>query len=291
MCTCFPQTHCWMHRFLCDVCVYGFPLWSHRAPLAGVPSELDGAQMKRVLSEELHVTNQDWARLPVSQNIFCWFKRPLRLCSNGKAWWGHQRKPRNTVADMAGWVVIYHQSIMEFIIRCKRLIDPPCCQWSLSLRVMCLALCCPVLPIAMLPSSSCGVFFFSLPSLVILCLAPCLHIHKMEGGEVPIQNSFVALPAPLPAQQLQRGPRGALSQLYMQMSLHLGNSVGMLGPGAYLCKSQGDSRSTTQSRPRTPLAISPHPRNNAENMKEAKEGATKSRRQGRLGMYGQSNVR
>lgn len=62
---------------------------------------LDGAQMERVLSEERHVTNQDWARLPASQTIFCWFKRPLRLHGNGKPWWGHQRKSRNIVANIA----------------------------------------------------------------------------------------------------------------------------------------------------------------------------------------------
>lgn len=30
----------------------------------------------------------------------------------------------------------------------------------------------------------------------------------------------------------------------MQMHLHLDNSVGMLGKGAYLCKSRGDSHNT-----------------------------------------------
>ncbi len=39
---------------------------------------------------------------------------------------------------------------------------------------------------------------------------------------------------PLFAQRLLRGLLGALSQFYMQMSLHLGRGVGMLG--GYLCK-------------------------------------------------------
>lgn len=60
---------------------------------------LDGAQMERVLSEELHVTNQDWARLPASQTIFCRFKEPQRLCGNGKAWWG----PSEKVGNYWGW--------------------------------------------------------------------------------------------------------------------------------------------------------------------------------------------
>lgn len=100
----------------------------------------------------------------------------------------------------------------------------------------------------------------SLPlSRVIFCLAPCPHTHKMEGsGEVPIQNSFVALPAPLLLRQLPRAPRGTLSQLYMQMALHLGNDAGMLGLRAYLCKSQPVSQSehTTQRRPQTQAVIS-----------------------------------
>lgn len=47
---------------------------------------------------------------------------------------------------------------------------------------------------------------FSL-SLVIRCLAPCLHTHKMEGSsEVPIQNSFVVLPAPYPLSSCRGDP-------------------------------------------------------------------------------------
>lgn len=51
--------------------------------------------------------------------------------------------------------------------------------------------------------------FLSLPflSLVILCFASCLHTHKMEGSsEVPIQNSFVVLPAPYPLSSCRGDP-------------------------------------------------------------------------------------
>ena len=44
-------------------------------------------------------------------------------------------------------------------------------------------------------------------SQVIFCLAPCLHTHKMEGsGKVPIQNSFVVLPAPYSLGSCREGP-------------------------------------------------------------------------------------
>lgn len=62
--------------------------------------------MERALLEKLHVTNQDWARLPAFPNhIFCWFKRPLRLHGNGNTAkqqnQRQQRKSRNTVADIS----------------------------------------------------------------------------------------------------------------------------------------------------------------------------------------------
>lgn len=112
-----------------------------------------------------------------------------------------------------------------------------------SNRSSCLWCCCLcLLPYAThLPTSAFSESPFSSlppPSLVILRVSA----HK-NGGQRWGSNSKLICGAagPLPAQQLPRGPRGSLSQLYMQMSLHLGNSVGMLGPGAYLCKSQGDS--------------------------------------------------
>ena len=90
------------------------------------------------------------------------------------------------------------------------------------------------------------------------------HTHKMEGsGEVSIQNSFVALPAPPLVRWFPRGPRGALSQLYMQMHPHLGNSTGMLGPGSLFMQISGrQSQHTTQEgRPQTPMAVSPDQHN------------------------------
>ena len=110
-------------------------------------------------------------------------------------------------------------------------------------------------------SHSFFIFSFSLSGHSLLCSVPP---HTQNGGQRWGSNSeqICGAAGPLRAQQLPRGPRGALSQLYMQMSLHLGNSVGMLGLGAYLCKSQGDSHSTTQSRPQTLVAISPRQHNN-----------------------------
>lgn len=60
----------------------------------------------------------------------------------------------------------------------------------------------PCLYLFLTPFSS-----FPFLSLVIRCPAPCLHTHKMEGsGEVPIQNSFVVVPAPYPLSSCRGDP-------------------------------------------------------------------------------------
>lgn len=77
-------------------------------------------------------------------------------------------------------------------------------QWSVWLLFVPSTICYPFpcLYVILTP-------FLSLPFLspVTLCLAPCLHTHKMEGsGEVPIQNSFVVLPAPYPLSSCRGDP-------------------------------------------------------------------------------------
>lgn len=94
---------------------------------------------------------------------------------------------------------------------------------------------------------------------VTLFLASCLHTYKMEGsGEVPIQNSFVVLPAPYPLSSC----RGDPGEPY-HSSICKCTCTWTTAWACWDCKliyANLRETVTTQSRPPTPVVISPRQR-------------------------------
>lgn len=94
-------------------------------------------------------------------------------------------------------------------------------------------------------------------SLVTLFLASCLHTHKMEGnGEVPIQNSFVDLPAPYPLSSC-RGDPGEPYHSSICKCTCTWTTAWACWDCELIYANLGETV-TTQSRPPTPVVISPH---------------------------------
>ena len=238
---------------------------------------------ERVPPEERHVTNQDWARLPASQTVFCWFKRPLRLHGNGTAWWESQKVKKYCGLYCFGWCptqygVIYQQSCWKLLwdSLCdvdKQLTDPPLCQNSATNQVTikhmgssyltsCLRCCClcllpyaPHLPVSI--SFSWLAFY-----LLLFCLwsfSDLLHASTHIKWRAAVRFQFrthLWCCRPPTRSAVAEGTQGSpITALYANV-LAPGQQRGHAGTGSLFMQISG-RHSTTQSRPQTLVAISP----------------------------------
>lgn len=137
----------------------------------------------------------------------------------------------------------------------------------------------PISPLAVflvsVPSAICLSLFLplllSFPyfsfSLVTLSLASCLHTYKMEGsGEAPIQNSFVVLPAPYPLSSC-RGDPGEPYHSSICKCTCTWTTAWACWDRKLIYANLGETV-TTESRPPTPVAISPSQHNSQSSIKD-----------------------